>query len=103
MINEQWKFRFPHYNGRDVVAQHTVVGRNQMCAIMADIHGYTLLALGPKNDCYTRLEMPTTARCSRYMKAQPPFLRNKPQRTATLLYYHGGDIGHIPSDILNIQ
>ena len=55
-----------HYNGRDVEAQRTVVGRHPLSAIMADIHGYTHLALGPKNGCYTRLELTTAARCSRY-------------------------------------
>ena len=48
-----------HYNGRDVVALHTVVGIHPLCAIMADIHGYTHLALGRKNGCYTRLELTT--------------------------------------------
>ena len=48
-----------HYNGRDVVALHTVVGIHPLRAIMADIHGYTHLALGPKNGCYTQLELTT--------------------------------------------
>jgi len=70
------------------------------------------------NGGYTRIYTPRTrskkwlphsSAVAHYCALQPLYegtakiLRNKPQRTATLQYYHGGDFRLIPSDILNIQ